>query len=139
MEQLPDDVLGLILAENEHAALCCRRYHTIVTDNLKLLHWIRQLLYGDFEDIRKLSFERLYHYVYTQCITKRRSLVNMSFNIGLREFLQKKRRAEPQRRLKMVSDVLMYWNNTRTRGNACLHRVIRKRTGVHTECRCKSG
>lgn len=135
---LPDEILALIIHGNEHTAQCCHKFYRIVIHHLKILKWIRQLLSITFEDIALLSFEQIYHYVYTQCITKKRNIVDMSLNIGLREFVAHhvigQQNTDAKVRLKMVTDILMYWNNTRPYGAACVHRIVEKRTGIHVKC-----
>jgi hypothetical protein len=142
MDRLSEDLICLVFHGNEHvAALCSRWLYEIIIRNAQVFRWIRQLICDDFDEIRRLSFERLYHHVYMLCISGRRKLVTMSLDKGLREFVDANAIPNREERLAMVSDVLMYWSNTRAASRLCIHEIIQRQTNVHVKCfpQCKHG
>ena len=139
MNNLPDDILRIILNDNEHAMCCNWRYYRIITDDMQIIRWLRTILYENIDTIRRLSYANIYHHVYKECILKRRRVVNMSINIAMCEFnryravktIDKSETSLPlYKRLQMVVDILMYWNNTRHINTPCVCHRVKVMTGI---------
>ena len=134
MDALPDEILGVILRDNEHAASCSRRHRRIVLDASQLLGWMRVLLFGTARDIRRLSYAEIHHHVYVRCTTRRRHAVHMPFHRALREWNARARdpidSPSPRRRMRMLADVILYASRTRPRGTPCAPCAIRRATRV---------
>lgn len=148
MNNLPEDILRIILHNNEHA-LCCRQFYRVIIDNLQILRWIRTVLYKDVSAISRLSYASIYHHVYRECILKRCHIVDMSFNIAMREFgrsrsdrlskgIKKHSGASLpiSKRFQMVVDILMYWNKTRKKHVSCVCHRMKMMTGVYPSGTC---
>ena len=138
MIQIPDDILGLILCENEHATACSHRFYRLILDGSYLLCKFRIILHGRADEVRSLSYAELYHCVFTMCLRRRRHMIHMAFNCAIRDFDPNHADVadlDGRRRARMLQDVLLYFDRTRATNAQSVAAAIHSKTTrvIHTK------